>query len=201
MSILKKSMTIARFKVSDIPTDDYITGVAEILKSGFEKCKIEEIDPYDEMTYGWTNTLDNFFPNFENRSFIVGNYVSVSLRIDKKTVPASVLKKEMAIKSKEECEKLGVNKLSKAQTADIKERLYELLLSNTPAVPKTFDVIWDVENKDLYLFGANNTLIEILEDIMLESFGLRVKMVFPFTLGSCHVDEDVLSEIKPTIFA
>lgn len=200
MSILKKTMSITRFKVSDIPSDDNINGIANILMSGFEKCKIQEIDPYEEMTYGWTNTLNNFFPRFDDASFIIGNYVSISLRIDKKSVPASVVKKEVAIQSKKECEKLGVEKLSKAQVAHIKEKIFELLLSNTPAVPKIFDIIWDVENKDLYLFCANNGVIEILEDIMLESFGLHVKMRFPFTMAVESVDENTVSKLKQTSF-
>lgn len=201
MSILKNSVSVTRFDVLEVPSSDDGSGLIEILRKGFHENKFKDIEPNEEIAFGWTNTLDNFYPDFETGLFIVGNYVHVSLRVDKKTVPSSVLKKEVFIACREECLKLGTERLSKGHVAEIKERKMEALLLGAYAVPSCFDVIWDVENKNLMLLHTNSIAIEILENLMFESFGVKMRMIFPFTLAMKNFNESVLAQIKPTTFA
>lgn len=199
MSIMKASASITRFTVSGIPEVDGKDPI-EAMMDSLNRCKIVEMEMGEDIVWGWTKLVDPYFPKFEDVSFFTGDYVTIGLRIDKKSVPSAVIKKEVYIAERKKREELQVPKLARAVRVMIKEAVIKNLLAKAPAVPTTIDIVWNVQEQTMMLFSTNKLARDVLEDIMQESFGLTIEMVFPFTMSLNSIEEGIVSRIQPTSF-
>jgi len=57
-----------------------------------------------------------------------------------------------------------------------------------PAVPSLYDVLWDYEEKNLYLYTTQKAANEFFETIFLKSFGLKPIRLFPYTIIQTQSD-------------
>ena len=94
MSILSSSVSITQFKVEG----KLRSPILETVANGLKKFAISEIDEdISDKAIGWTSFHKPYQPDFDGSSFVYGNYLVFSLRIDKKNIPAKVLKKYIMI--------------------------------------------------------------------------------------------------------
>jgi DNA recombination-dependent growth factor C len=200
MNIFKSSIAVTRFKVSDIPEVDGKDPV-EAMMDALELNQIVEIETGEDISWGWTSLLDPFSPKFSDMSFLTGDYVTVSLAINKKSIPAATLKRDIYLAEKAEMKSKQIPKLARATKVIIKESVTKNLLKSVPTIPISCDVVWNIQKQELFLFSTNKMVKELLEELIFDTFGLQIRMVFPFTMGLNDVREDVLSTIQPTIFA
>lgn len=200
MSIFKPTMAITRYKVSGIPETDGKDPIKAMMDI-FTKDQIVDISDGEDVSWGWTKLTDPYCPKFDDITFITGSYVTVGLRVDKKSVPAAALKKEVYIAEKKEMEEKQIPKLARTTKVMIKEAVLKNMLAKAPVVPATFDVVWNVSDMEIYLFSTNKLARNVLEDIIHESFDLSIEMVFPFTMAEESVNESELVNLAQTVFA
>ncbi|MCP3926532.1 MAG: recombination-associated protein RdgC [Desulfobacterales bacterium] len=202
MGILSASASISKYRV----VGEISEKIIEVVTEGLKKNTIIDIDDGTaEVSVGWTSTQNNFKPYFEDSSFLVGQFFIFSLRVDKKKVPAKVLKKHVTLQTDKKLEETGKEFISKSEKQRIKEQINEMLLMKMHATPNTYDLIWNFEDKELLFFTTQKAANEELETLFSKSFGLTLIKMFPYTIADLTLDlseddKDKLNKLIPANF-
>jgi DNA recombination-dependent growth factor C len=131
MSILSSSVSITRYKVEGKLRPPILESVA----NGLKKFAISEIDEHiSDKAIGWTSFHKPYQPDFSGSSFVYGNYLVFSLRIDKKNIPAKVLKKHFMIESARRLAKSGREYLSRNEKKVLKDQIIIAHTGNTKCI-------------------------------------------------------------------
>ena len=203
MGILSSSVSVTRYRVEGKIKTPFLETVA----NGLKKNAIAEIDDdVSEKAVGWTSFHKPYHPDFYGSSFVYGNYLVFSLRIDKKSIPAKVLKKHFMIESARRLAKTGREFLSRNEKKLLKDQIIDRLSLRIPATPNLYDIIWNYEESSLWFFSNLKAANEELETLFRHSFDLTLIRLFPYTtadlvLGLSDSERDLLSNLSPTAFA
>lgn len=198
--MLSSSSAIVRYRVEGRVLDPFINTIRDSLK----RDTIREIDKDPcEKVCGWTSFQTPFLPQFDDSSFIVGEYLVFSFQINKKKISSKVLKKYYEIELLKKLAETGRKHLSKNEKKEIKERIKDVLLLKILATPNNYDVVWHYEDSRLWLFSSSNSVTSEFEDFFSQSFSLRLVRLFPFTLGDLSLglsddERDRLQKISYT---
>jgi DNA recombination-dependent growth factor C len=203
MGLLSSSVSITRYRVEG----QIEKPVAEAVAKGLKKNRIVEIDQdISEKSIGWTSIDKPFFADFEGSSFAFGNLFVFSLRVDRKSIPAKMLKKYLTIETSKRLEKTRRSFLSKDEKKALKEKVTTDLAKRIPSTPNVYDLIWNYESRDVYFFSSLRSSNEELESLFKRSFDLSLIRVFPFTAAHLLSDlsdreRDVLINLSTTHFS
>ena len=203
MGLLSSTQTITRYRVegtfSENPTEQ--------VRKGLTKQIITDIDnEAQDMAVGWTSFEAPFTPNFDDTSFQVGTHYAFGMRIDKKSIPSKVVKQQVAVASAKRLEESDREFLSKNEKSEIKEHIINVLTLRIPPVPSTFDVVWQYEENEVWLFSTQKAANEEFETLFNKSFsGIKLIRLFPYTqadmtLSLSNTERDRLSDITPEDF-
>jgi DNA recombination-dependent growth factor C len=203
MGLLSATVSITRYRV-----DGKIENpVAEAVATGLMKNTIVNIDDDPaEKSVGWTSFDQPFSPNFEGNSFLFGNLFAFSMRIDRKSIPSKLLKKYVTIETSKRLIKTKQRFLSKDEKKAIKDKVITDLAKRVPSTPNLYDLIWNYEKSDVYLFSNLRSANEELESLFKRSFGLSLIRIFPYTAADLLSDlsdpeRDTLISLSPTRFS
>jgi len=202
MSILSNSVSITRYRVHgkiNAPIIDNVT-------SGLINNTISEIDnQISDRAVGWTSFDNPFQPDFDGSSFAFGNYFVFALRIDKKNIPAKVLKKHYTLEAAKRIAESGRDYLSKNEKKLVKEHVISGLSLRIPATPNIYDLVWNYDDSVIWFFSNLKAANEELESLFSKSFNLSLIRLFPYTAAELSADlsdsqHDELQKISPTQF-
>ena len=202
MGLLSSSVSITRYRVEGRLKAPILETVAGCLKENV----IPQIDgDVSDKTVGWTSFETPFAPNFEGSSFVIGTYFVFSLRIDRRTIPAKVLKKHCAIETAKRLAKSGRQFVSREEKNMIKDHVRNVLTLRIPATPHLYDLIWSHEDAFLWFFSTQKSANEELETLFLKSFNLSLIRHFPYTsadlaMGLSDQQRDMLVKLSATDF-
>ena len=203
MGILSSSVSVTRYKVEGKLAEP----VLETVGNGLKKNAIAEIDDdISDKAVGWTSFHKPYQPDFYGSSFVYGKDLVFSLRIDKKRIPAKVLKKHFMIESTRLLAKSGREFLSRNEKSVLKDQIIDRLSLRIPATPNVYDLIWSYEESSLWFFSSLKAANEDLETLFKRSFNLTLIRLFPYTtadlvLGLTDSERDILKDLTPTQFA
>jgi DNA recombination-dependent growth factor C len=181
--------------------------VLENITRGLAGNAITEIDDEaSEKSVGWTALENPFRPDFSGSSFVIGAYLVFSLRIDKKTIPAKIVKKHYQIALARRMTDTGRDHLTKSEKQEIKEGVVQGLSMRIPATPNVFDVLWNIEGQSLWFYSTQKAANEELETLFAKSFKCNLIRLFPYTVaeltaGLSDAERDALATLTPTRFA
>lgn len=203
MGLLSGSVSISRYKIEgQIPEN-----LVETVKEGLKKHRFPEIeDDTAEFMSGWTSFSNSFSADFETEKFQVMQYFIFSVRIDKKSVPSKAVRKHVAIESARRLSDSDKTFLTKAEKKEIKEAVINMLMARIPSKPDIYDVMWDMEKKEVWLLSGLKAAGEELETLFSKSFGLRIVRLFPYSMAELCCDlnpneKDTFLKLTPTSFS
>jgi recombination associated protein RdgC len=104
------------------------------------------------------------------------------LRIDKKSIPAKLIQKHMALEIEKKKEESGRDFISKNEKSEIKEMITDVLMHKIPSIPSIYEVLWNYEEGSLFFFTTQKAANELFETIFLKSFNLKPIRLFPYTI-------------------
>ncbi|MCK5312521.1 MAG: recombination-associated protein RdgC, partial [Desulfobacteraceae bacterium] len=166
MAFLSSSSSISRYHIEGKFDDS----IMENLQNGLEKNSIPEIESeYNEIAAGWAPFENPYKPDFNKFGFTFGTYFLFSLRIDKKSIPAKLIKKDISIEIDKRLEKSGRSFISKNEKSEIKDFVIDTLMRRIPSVPNIYEVLWNYEEKSLFLFTTQKAANELFETIFFKS--------------------------------
>jgi len=202
MGILSSAVSITRYRV-----EGKIEGpVIEIVSKGLKKNAIQEIDEEAESrAAGWTSFENPFRPNFDGSSFVFGNLFVFALRIDRKSIPAKLLKKHLTLETSKRLAKTNRRFLSKDEKQALKDKVVNDLAIRIPSTPNVYDLIWNYEASSLWFYSNLRSANEEIETLFRRSFNLGLLRLFPYTAadttaGLSDAERDVLIGLSPTHF-
>ncbi|MDZ7666828.1 MAG: recombination-associated protein RdgC [Desulfotignum sp.] len=179
MGFLSATQSMSRYHIMD----SFDTEPMEQVRDGLIRHAIPTLEnEYEEISAGWTPFESPYLPDFEKFSFVFGTYFLFSLRIDKKSIPAKLVHKQMAVEIEKKKQSSGRDFVSKNEKSEIKETVMDVLMHKMPAIPNVYDVLWDYDAKNLFLFTTQKAANEFFETIFFKSFNLKPVRLFPYTL-------------------
>jgi len=179
MGFLSATQSMSRYHILDA----FDTEPMEQVRDGLIQHAIPTLEnEYEEISAGWTPFESPYLPDFEQFSFVFGTYFLFSLRIDKKSIPAKLVHKQMAIEIEKKKHASGRDFVSKNEKSEIKETIMDVLMQKMPAIPNVYDVLWDYDARNLFLFTTQKAANEFFETIFFKSFNLKPVRLFPYTL-------------------
>lgn len=202
MSALSSSVSITRYQVDG----KLETPILETVAAGLNKRAIFEIDdPSLEKAVGWTSFEKPYQPDFDGSSFVYGNFLVFSLRIDRKTIAPKLVKKHMAIESDRRLSESGRPYLSRNEKEHIRDQVMDRLYATVPATPHIYDIVWNYEDATLWFFSNLKAANEALETLFLQSFDVTLIRMIPYTAAFYASDltdtqKDMLFNITQTQF-
>lgn len=203
MGILSSAVSITRYRV-----DGKIEGsVTETVAKGLKKNAIPEIDEDAvEKAAGWTSFETPFQPKFEGSSFVFGNLFIFSLRIDRKSITAKLLKKHLTLETSKRLAKTSRRFLAKDEKQALKDKVTADLAVRVPSTPNIYDLLWDYEKSSVCFFSNLRSANEELETLFKRSFDLSLIRIFPYTAADLQAEltdqeRDVLLGLSPTHFS
>lgn len=179
MGLLSSTHAVSRYYIDgDLPES-----IIETVRNGLIKNAIPKLESeYEEISAGWTPIESPYNPDFEKFMFQFGSFFLFSLRIDKKSIPAKLVQKHMAIEIEKKMEKSGRDFISKNEKMEIKEMVMDVLMHKIPSVPNIYDVLWNVEDRCVYFYSTQKAANEFFETIFFKSFKLKPIRLFPYTI-------------------
>lgn len=179
MGLISSTHSLSRYYVEG----SFDGSTMEAVREGLIQNAIPKIESeYDEISAGWTPIESPYNPDFEKFSFIFGTYFLFSLRIDKKSIPAKLVQKHMAMEIEKKKEESGREFISKNEKSEIKEMIMDVLMHKIPSIPSIYDVLWNYEEQQLFLFSTQKAANELFETLFLKSFNHKPIRIFPYTL-------------------
>lgn len=178
MGLLSSSVSITCYRVQgDLPEP-----ILETVADGLNKFAITEIDDDAvEKSVGWTSFERPYAPDFSDSSFVTGEYLIFSLRIDKKNIPSKLVAKEVAVEADRMLARTGRRTISGGEKKMIQEKVLHTLSVKIPATPSVYDLVWNPENRSLWYYTNLKAANEELETLFAASFHLSLIRMFPYT--------------------
>lgn len=199
MGFLSGSASYVKFSVEgELPPNPL-----EYIGDRITSFSFEDIDEsYDEYSIGWVSVANMFDASFRYASYLNGDYITLTMRVDERKISAAVLKKYVQKEEERIKEEKQIPKISRAKKVEIKERVRTELMRKSIPVPSVYDICWNLSDSTVLFFTTNKKAQGVFEDFFKESFGLMLRQQIPYVVGE-HVldDEGVgrLSEIRPEI--
>ncbi|MBF0550951.1 MAG: recombination-associated protein RdgC [Deltaproteobacteria bacterium] len=137
----------------------------------------------DEMSAGWVGLGNMFDREFSYANYSRGAYVTFSLRLDTRTVPAALFKRHVEAEINEKLRQEERKRLSKREKEEIKEKVKLDLLTKTMPVPAVFDILWNYQEAWLLLFCLRNQVRKIIEELFRQTFDLTLQPMTPGQLA------------------
>lgn len=203
MPLLSSSASITRYRV----TGEEKNISSEFIREKLQNNRFPEIeDPAALLTSGWTPFESHYFSDFSSSPISFGTFVLFCLRVDKKTIPSKILKKHVSMETRKRLSESGKEFLGKNEKKALKEDVEASLLLRIPATPNLYDLMWNVEEGELWFFSGQKAANEELETLFAQSFSMNLTRIFPYTFAMDHKEltdgeKDFFSKLVPVRFS
>ena len=198
MGLLKGTLTFGRYRLLDPLPGNF----QEFARRQIKRFAFRELSPGSgEKSSGWTG-LENILDNqFEYSSHSVGDYLVFSFRLDRKTVPPSLMKIKVLEAERKTLQGKGKKVLSKGEKEEIKDRVHLDLLNSTHPVPSFFDVCWALSQNWVIFGSLSSKVMEEFEKLFKESFNLTLSAWVPW--DPSHIERSLaekMASLKEGVF-
>lgn len=149
----------------------------------------------DESSVGWVSVVNMFDAGFEYASFLNGDYVVLSLRMDERKVSPVVLKKFVQKEEERIKKEKQIPHLSRAAKTEIKERIRAELTAKAMPVPTVYDLVWNLSESSLFFFSTNQKAHTLLEDFFNDCFGVLLELQIPWSVAQHLVEPETAAQL------
>ncbi|MBX3181203.1 MAG: recombination-associated protein RdgC [Polyangiaceae bacterium] len=195
MGALRGALSFTRFFVRGELPDDFRERTLRAIKLR----RFEPLTPEDEESErsGWC-VIDRLFDlDFDHEKVFYNSYLNLGFRVDSWRVPAALLKAQLAEAEEELRVKKGLNRLGRAQKADLKQRITVRLRRRTLPSSRSYDVSWNLETGVLLFWSHSKRLIEELTVQFEKTFSLQLVPESPFMAAvECGLTDEQLSRLR-----
>jgi recombination associated protein RdgC len=177
MSLLKGSFTFSRYRLTDSLPKNFNDFVNRQMKLHAFR---ELSGGGEEKSSGWTGLENALDTEFAYANYAVGEYLVFSFRLDRKTIPPSLMKIRVMEAERKMLTSKGRKVLSKGEKEEIRERMRLDLLSKAQPVPSLFDVCWSPSQNWIWFGSLSSKVIEEFEEMFKKSFNLAPSPLVPW---------------------
>lgn len=181
MGILGGALTVRRYRVLGEVPDDFRDRYQDALRKYAFRESAEPVANQERA--GWVevhNLLDVGFDDW-NR-WLYDRYLVWSLRVDKKVVPAKLLRAHLEKREQAWCVEHGRERCPSSVRKELKEQLeFEMVTQTLPRV-QTTEVCWNLAQGWVLFHSLSEKPNEVFRKLFLQTFGLRLLPEVPLDL-------------------
>jgi len=201
MPFLSPTVTFTRYIVKDrLPENFRAMALEEISARAFR----EQHAGVSEIALGWAAAKDPFREEITMEDIAFSDFLIISLRVDKRSVPATLLKKFCSMEERRTLAERQLQRLTSKMKKEIRERTRLQLLAKALPVPSTYDLCWNISTGSVLFFSRQDRVCGMVEDLFKTTFNMRLYPVMPYTLGLQMIDRDSNIEayetMRPEVF-
>lgn len=201
MGFFSRSTSMMRYKTKG----EMIVSFWEAVDSGIKSGSFREIDsPGELIGVGWTSIEDFSEYEFTGASYLYGNYVALSLRVDTVRIPPRILEIHLKKETRKLLKETGQRRLSSNQRKELKETVKEVLKKQVLPSIQVFDFVWDTSKSIVYFTSLSIKARERFEDHFKKSFGLSLIPLIPYLKAeevlASQMDKSKLEKLKASDF-
>ena len=188
MGLISGSGSFTRYRTDGVLPEKFMEGLSEkIARHSFRNLDEKSID---ERSVGWVNVMNIFDNRFVGLEFLKEPYITMSLRVDERKVPATALK-QYCLETEEKIKKdENLEYLPKSRRSDIKDGVRIRLLKRAIPVSRCYDMIWNYST-GLVIFGCTtNRLCDEFVEFFLQTFDVQLQAICPYTLASRFLEKE-----------
>jgi hypothetical protein len=191
MGLLKGPLTFSRFMIAGELPSNFTDMIHErIRRYAFQDMAANT----QEKIMGWTGIENVLDTDFSHASYAWGGYLLFSLRLDRRTVPPSLLKLRALEAEQQHLKETRRKKIDKTARDQIRENIYQDLLRHIPPTPSFYEVCWSVSDGRLLLTCLSEKVMQDFQDLFKSSFDLTP---MPFVPWDPQVlDKDTAGKIE-----
>jgi hypothetical protein len=204
MGFAGSTSSFARFRILDPVPQSLWRQLPDRLR----KHAFRDIDDTQEMSScGWVNFENMLDSTWSESPPQKADYVVFSLRLDRRRIPAGVVKKYMALAFIEEIERLRRQDkcfISRERKKEIRELVLARLRGRFLPVPGEFNVLWLTKRNEVWFASTQGGMVDLFLEEFLKSFELHLEQLTPYNLASAVLNEDCLARLdhlEATCFA
>jgi DNA recombination-dependent growth factor C len=200
MGFASRSVSITRYRVVGETEGSFWDAVDQ----GVRKGAFREGTGSDVVGLGWVSSQDFTDNAFAGASYVHGNYVALSLRIDTVRVPPRLLELQVMERTREILERTGQKRLSSAQRRELRDSVRETLMSQALRSIQVHDLVWDTAQSVAYLSSLSQKVRDEVERVFKHSFGMKLVPLIPYArameLLETPTDRQSLESLTPVSF-
>lgn len=171
MGFFSRSTSMMRYKTRGDIQNSFWDAVDSGVKSG----SFRDIEsPGELIGLGWTSIEDFSEYDFHGASYLYGNYVALSLRVDTVRIPPRILEIQIKKETRKLLKETGQRRLSSNQRKELKEAVKESLKKQVLPSIQVFDFVWDTSRSVVYFTSLSIKARERFEDHFKKCFGLSL---------------------------
>jgi len=173
MGILSGALTARRFKVvGDVPEAFRDVYREQLGQFAFRDPPNE---PGKAEIEGWVQTHNLLDASFDDLNrWLYDPYALFALRIDKKVLPANLLKATVEKECTKWCAEKGVERCPNAVKTEIKERIEDEWLRRTLPKVRVTELCWNMRDQWLVLHSLSESVADRVRKRFHQTFGLRL---------------------------
>jgi hypothetical protein len=177
MGLLKGTWTFSRFRVLDNLPEQ----LNALIDDGLKKNAFSDFTgKFSEMSLGWTDMENILDTDFTYARYKCGNYLIFSLRMDRRSLSAALLKLKIMEKEREYLAESSKKRLYRQEREDIKERVRLELLERALPVPSFHEVCWSLSQNTVIFGSHSDKVMEAFQKLFKESFQLTLLPYLPW---------------------
>ncbi len=199
MGFVSRSVSIFRYRVRGEVEGPFWETVEEGIKANAFR---EVQSSGDVAAIGWTSMNDFTDTRFEHASYVVGNYVALSLRVDIVRIAPRILEMHVKEETKNLLEQTAQRRLTSLQNRELKDRVRERLTRQAFPSIQVYDLIWDTATGMVYLGSHSPRARERVEEYFKKSFGPALVPLIPYVRAEEILEgkpeRQLLQDLRPS---
>jgi len=189
MGLIKGPLTFSRFHISGHLPKSFHSFLDQQIKAfAFREISLG----MEEKSAGWTSLENILDTDFSQAHYANGDYLTFALRIDRKTIPPSLLKIKI-LEAEKKFLTAKKSRQSKQAREEIRDRVRGGLLNQAHPVPSFFDICWSVSQNWLLFGSLTAKALEEFGDIFRKSFQVPLSPLLPW--DPAHLDPSLAQKV------
>lgn len=173
MGLFSGSFTFRKFRV----TDDIPREFQQDLAKNLARFAFREINPQTNPEYsiGWVPPFDPLEGNLAVEKVVLGKYILLGIRRDKKSISAPMLKAQISEALRAKRRERNGRKLSKEETNEVREQVKDKLIRSVSPVTNFFEMAWNYETGEVYFSSQAAKAAAEFAELFEETFKLSLE--------------------------
>ncbi len=160
--------------------DAFVSRAVKALES---HCFDPQVAGSSEMASGWSCAHQPYPARISREEVVFGNYLHFAMIVEKRRVPAALVKKHLALEEAKLMTQQGRTRISRRERKELREKVKLSLLAKTLPIPTVHECAWNLASGRLYLFGCQEKVMEAFEELFHSTFSIRPRPVTAGTLA------------------
>jgi len=188
MGLIAGSWSFTRFQVEDPLPEGYLAVFSERIQQ-YAFRPLDEASDLDRSS-GWVDIVDMFDNRFLGHSFLRPPFLSLSWRVDARSVPSHALKQHCRALENKIKEEENLEFLPRGRRQEIREHGYAQLLRRAIPRSNVYDMIWNLDTGLVYFGSVSHKLCDEFSEFFFITFGLPLTSVFPYAMARKLLDKE-----------